>query len=54
LPVQSVIFTAHEQKAASLARHGINLHYDDDPCEIAAAESIGIRAVLLNGVAIHA
>lgn len=54
LPVQSVIFTAHEQKAASLARHGITLHYDDDPAEIAAAESIGIRAVLLNGVAIHA
>lgn len=54
LPVQSAIFTAHEQKAASLARHGINLHYDDDPAEIAAAEAIGIRAVLLNGVAIHA
>lgn len=54
LPVQSVIFTAHEPKAASLARHGIDLHYDDDPAEIAAAAAIGIRAVLLNGVAIHA
>ena len=54
LPVQSVIFTAHEHKAASLAHHEINLHYDDDPVEIAAAEAIGVRAVLLNGVAIHA
>ena len=54
LPIQSVIFTAHERKATSLAHHGINLHYDDDPVEIAAAEAIGVRALLLNGVAIHA
>lgn len=54
LPVQSVIYTAHERKAASLAHHRIDLHYDDDPVETAAAELIGIRAVLLNGVAINA
>jgi acid phosphatase class B len=53
LPVQAVVFTAHQPKAATLARLGIALHYDNDPAEIALAAEIGIRAVLLNGAHPH-
>ena len=53
LPVGDVFFTEHEPKADTLVRHGIELHYDDDPLEVAAANAAGIQSVLLNGVSFH-
>ncbi len=54
LPVQSVIYTSHQAKAETLARRGIELHYDDDPHEVAMAADAGVQVVLLNGVTLHA
>ena len=53
LPVESVAFTAHQPKATSLKRHEIELHYDDDPAEEAAAVGTNVHVVLLNGVTFH-
>lgn len=53
LPIRSVFFTEHQPKVNTLARNGIELHYDDDPEEVALAQSAGIQAVLLNGVSFH-
>ena len=53
LPVQSVAFTAHEPKVATLIRNEIELHYDDAPAEEASAAGTGIHVVLLNGVTFH-
>lgn len=50
LPVQNVFFTQHQPKAETLTRHAIELHYDDDPREVAVAQALGIQSVLLNGV----
>jgi acid phosphatase class B len=50
LPVTDVIFTEHKPKADTLAQRGIELHYDDDPQEVALAQSAGVQTVLLNGV----
>ena len=54
LPVQSVIYTSHQAKAMTLVQRGIELHYDDDPNEVAMAADAGVQVVLLNGVALHA
>ena len=54
LPVGDVVFTEHEPKADTLVRHRIELHYDDDPQEVAAAQAAGVQSVLLNGVSFHA
>jgi len=54
LPVQSVIYTSHLAKAETLVRRGIELHYDDDPNEVAMAADTGVQVVLLNGVTLHA
>ena len=54
LPVQSVIYTSHQAKAETLVRRGIELHYDDDPNEVAMAAGAGVQVVLLNGVTLHA
>ena len=53
LPVQRVVFTSHQPKAATLVRHGIELHYDDDANEFASAAETGVQVVLLNGVTLH-
>lgn len=53
LPVRGVFFTEHEPKANTLVRHGIDLHYDDDPDEVTAAQAVGVQSVLLNGVSFH-
>ena len=53
LPVQDVFFTQHQPKADTLLRHGIELHYDDDPQEVALAQAAGVQSVLLNGVSFH-
>ena len=53
LPVRGVIFTAHQPKADTLLRQGIELHYDDDPEEVATALAAGVQSVLLNGVSFH-
>ncbi len=53
LPVGCVFFTEHQQKVETLLRHGIELHYDDDPLEVTAAQAAGIQTVLLNGVSFH-
>ena len=48
-----IAFTSHHPKVATLVRHGIELHYDDDPAEQAAATGTGVHVVLLNGVTLH-
>lgn len=53
LPVRGIAFTSHQPKAATLIRNAINLHYDDDPTEEAAAVGTGVHIVLLNGVTFH-
>lgn len=53
LPVREVLFTAHELKAATLIQRGIDLHYDNDPAEIAAASAAGVPAILLNEATLH-
>ena len=53
LHVGNVIFTDHQPKADTLLRHGIELHYDDDPLEVTSAQAAGVQAVLLNGVSFH-
>ena len=53
LPVQGVAFTAHQPKAATLVRNGIELHYDDDPAEEVSAAGTDIQVVVLNGVTFH-
>jgi acid phosphatase class B len=53
LPVGSVFFTEHRPKVDTLLRHEIELHYDDDPEEVTAAEAAGVQSVLLNGVSFH-
>ena len=53
LPVGKVLFTEHQPKADTLLRHGIELHYDDDPDEVAWAQAAGVQSVLLNGVTFH-
>ena len=53
LPALNVAFTSHQPKVAALIRSGIELHYDDDPAEEAAAVGTGVRIVLLNGVTFH-
>ncbi len=53
LPVQRIAFTAHQPKAATLVRHGIELHYDDDANEFASAADVGVQVVLLKGVTLH-
>ena len=50
LPVRSVAFTSHQSKVATLIRNGIELHYDDDPAEEAAAVGTDVHVVLMNGV----
>ena len=54
LLVCDVFFTEHQPKADTLLRHGIELHYDDDPEEVALAQAAGVQSVLLNGVSFHA
>jgi len=54
LPVQSVIYTSHQAKAETLVRRGIELHYDDDPNEVAMAADTGVQVVSLNGVTFYA
>ena len=49
LPIRDVIFTNGNLKAEAedgLIELGSDLHYDDDPEEIAAAEKAGIKAVI--------
>ena len=53
LPVQHIVFTSHQPKAAVSMRHGIKLHYDDDPNEVALAADTSVQVVLLNGVSLH-
>lgn len=53
LPVNDVAYTSHEPKITTLIRHGIELHYDDDFSEEAAAVGTGVHIVLLNGVTFH-
>ena len=53
LPVQRIVFTSHQPKSTTLVRHRIELHYDDDPAEEAAAVGTGVHIVLLNGVTFH-
>ena len=53
LPAKDVVYTSHQPKIASLICHGIELHYDDDPAEEAAAVGTGVHIVLLNGVAFY-
>ncbi len=52
-PVQRVFFTSHQPKTATLVRHGIELHYDDDANEFSLAAETGVQVVLLNGVTLH-
>ncbi len=52
LPIREVIYTTHRAKAAFLVRHKIDLHYDNDPLEVRLANQAGIKAVLLQGVAL--
>lgn len=54
LPMKHVVYTAHQLKVATLVRNAIELHYDDDPAEEAAAVGTGVHIVLLNGVTFHA
>lgn len=54
LPVLIVIYTSHQAKAETLVRRGIELHYDDDPNEVAMAADAAVQVVLLNGVTLHA
>jgi len=51
--VQQVAYTSHQPKITTLVRHGIELHYDDDPAEETAAVGTTIRLALLSGVAFH-
>jgi ribonucleotide monophosphatase NagD (HAD superfamily) len=51
LPVKDVIYTSHQPKIAMLIR--LELHYDDDPAEEAAAADTSVHIVLLNGVTFH-
>jgi hypothetical protein len=53
LPVKHVVYTSHQPKIDTLIRHGIELHYDDDPAEEAAAVGTGVHIALLNGVTFH-
>jgi acid phosphatase class B len=53
LPVRQVAYTSQQPKVATLIRHDIELHYDDDPAEEAAAVGASVHFVLLNGVAFH-
>ncbi|MCA9100053.1 MAG: hypothetical protein KDA63_02825 [Planctomycetales bacterium] len=53
LPVKHVAYTSHQPKIDTLIRKGIELHYDDDPAEEAAAVGTGVHIVLLNGVTFH-
>ncbi len=53
LPVKHVVYTSHQTKIATLIRDSIELHYDDDPSEEAAAVGTGVHVVLLNGVKFH-
>ena len=53
LPVEHVAYTSHQSRIATLVRHDIELHYDDDPAEEAAAFGTGVHIVLLNGVTFH-
>ena len=53
LPVHDVVYTSHHPKAATLARHRIELHYDDDPNEVDLATALGVQVVQLNGVSLH-
>ena len=53
LPVKHVAYTAHQPKIDTLIRQGIELHYDDDSAEEAAAVGTGVHIVLLNGVTFH-
>lgn len=50
VPASSILFTNHELKAQKIQSDKIDLHYDDDPHEIAAARAAGLRVVYLNGV----
>ena len=54
VPVHGVVFTEHQPKAASLAKHGIALHYDNDPNEVSLATAYGVRVILLRGVMLNA
>ena len=54
LPVQSVAYTSHQPKIATLIRHRIDRHYDDDPDEVASASETGVQVVQLNGVILRA
>jgi hypothetical protein len=51
--VKHVAYTSHQPKIDTLIHHGIELHYDDDPAEEAAAVGTGVHIVLLNGVTFH-
>ena len=53
LPVHDVVYTSHHPKAATLARHGIELHYDDDPNEVDLTTALGVQVVQLTGVSLH-
>lgn len=53
LPIGGIFFTEHQPKAVMLQRQGIELHYDDDPEEVALAQAAGVQSVLLNGVSFH-
>lgn len=53
LPVNGIAFTSHQRKVATLLQNEIELHYDDDLAEEAAAVGTGIHIVLLNGVTFH-
>ena len=53
MPVKGVSFTSHQPKVATLVRHRIELHYDDDPAEEVASVGTDVNIVLLNGVTLH-
>ena len=53
LPVNAIDYTSHQPKVTALIRIGIELHYDDDPAEQAAAVGTDVHIVLLKGVRFH-
>ena len=53
MPVMHVAYTSHQPKITAPIRHGIELHYDDDLAEKAAAVGTDVNIVLLSGVTFH-
>tara|TARA_R100000008_G_scaffold1988_3_gene1673 strand:- start:2287 stop:2793 length:507 start_codon:yes stop_codon:yes gene_type:complete len=47
LPIEEVYYTAGDLKAEKLLELGVSKHWDDDEEEVAAAEAVGIEAILV-------